>query len=405
MDTIRLGPGITSADLQLKRVSNADLSIYITVGTQTGRIIVEDQFNYGSGGGHIERIRFDDGSILRLDNRSFTLHGTFADDRLYGVIRGGKKVDKIFGGGGNDDIYAYGPNSYEFNRNYLHVEAGDDILRGSRGNDELKGGAGDDVLYGDAGNDLLVGGTGDDTIHDRLGDDTYRFSYGHGLDKISDENGIDVLEFGAGITRDDLTFSRYLNDTLQIEIDGGAGGTVHITSQFDYAAGYAGGIESFAFVNGGTLDLTQTQFDTFGSAGDDRIYGIRYGGSQVDRIFGGDGDDELYAQAPNSYEYNANFLSGQRGNDELYGGRGADELLGGHGNDYLSGDSGDDILNGGIGNDSYRGGAGRGGARHLCYYCWPEPDHGFLRRHHSFPGRPLGRGSPDQSPDFRVCQH
>ncbi len=167
------------------------------------------------------------------------------------------------------------------------------------------------------------------------------------------------MKFGAGITEAGLTLSRYLNDTLQIEIDGGAGGSLRITSQFDYAAGYFGSIETISFADGSILDLTQIQFDTFGSDGDDSIYGIRYGGSQVDHIYGGDGNDQIYAQAPNSYEYNENYLFGQRGNDALYGGRGNDELLGGHGNDYLSGDSGDDLLNGGIGDDVYYGGNGQ----------------------------------------------
>ena len=100
------------------------------------------------------------------------------------------------------------------------------------------------------------------------------------------------------------------------------------------------------------------EFETFGTAGDDAIWGINTGGSRVDRIFGKGGDDTLRAQAVNAVELNANFLDGGDGKDTLFGGRGADELLGGRGSDELHGDQGDDLLDGGRGNDDLRGGAG-----------------------------------------------
>ncbi len=74
-----------------------------------------------------------------------------------------------------------------------------------------------------------------------------------------------------------------------------------------------------------------------GDAGND----ILDGGDSNDRLFGGDGNDDLY---------------GGNGRDRLFGNDGADNLSGDGNNDALFGGDGNDVLNGGRGNDNLIGG-------------------------------------------------
>lgn len=352
IDRIVLGPGITPDDVTLARASNSDLIILIDAGGQPGSITVEGQFNEV---GHIEILEFSDGTEWALDQRSYELLGTDKNDKLYGIVRGALFEDTIMGGVGNDEIFAAGPNQNDFAANHLEGQEGDDRLIGARGDDTLNGGEGADFIYADNGNDDVRGGAGNDTIADFAGNDTYRFDRGDGRDEISEGDGTaDQLVFGQGILPDDITLSRFLNATLWVQIDSGGAGEVFVTTQFENR----GAIETFAFDSGDVLDLSVTELETYGTDLDDTIYGIRWGGSPVDRIHGMDGDDELYAQAVNSFEFNQNFLWGGDGADSLYGSRGDDMLDGGVGADVISADSGDDELLGDAGADTLRGGFG-----------------------------------------------
>lgn len=351
-DTIHLGPGILPRHITLSRVSNADLHIRIDTGSQTGDIYVENQFNIAAGGGFIEELLFNNGRTLSLTDRSFTLIGTNQDDDLVGVVTGGQFQDRIYGGDGNDRLDGEAPNQTDTAKNWLYGQKGDDQLFGGAGKDFLNGGAGDDRLNGGVGADLHRGGRGNDRISDFSGNDRYVFAYGDGFDTISDQNGDrDILKFTGGLAASDISFSRYLNSSLDLLVDDGAGGRVRVTSHFDYAAGYQGSLERFQFDDGSKLNLSQQEFTTYGSDGHDTIFGIRFGGSQVDRIYAGMGNDTLYASYANGNETNANWLYGQGGDDYLEGSRGDDFLNGGLGNDRLLGAAGDDTLRGHKGND------------------------------------------------------
>ncbi|WP_171053968.1 calcium-binding protein [Arenibacterium halophilum] len=349
-DTILLGKGIKRGDLTIERVSNGDLRILIA-GEAPGAIYIEDQF---TSGGHIETIQLNSGARIELDQTAYTLVGSQDDDRLYGVGWGGLKNDTILGGAGNDIMYAAAPNQYGFERNKLLGQLGDDSLYGDRGADRLLGGGGDDYIAGNLGNDIITGGRGDDILYDAGGDDTYRFARGDGIDHIEDIRGEDVLAFGKGITESDISAIRRGNSQLELQLDGGRKGTVLIDNQFDPL----GGIETIRVRGGVTLDYSTTEFTTLGTGGADTIYGIRFGGSPVDRIYGRGGNDTIYAQGVNSYEFNANWLYGEAGNDRLYGGRGDDVLEGGTGRDVIQGYQGDDLLTGGRGRDKIYGGQG-----------------------------------------------
>ena len=105
---------------------------------------------------------------------------------------------------------------------------GDDVLTGTAGDNVLFGLAGQDSLNGGAGADILNGGTGGDTLAGGEGSDRYSFALGDGEDVIveTDSSGSseDVIEFGDGIQKESIWFSRSGDD---LAIDYGTGD--HIT--------------------------------------------------------------------------------------------------------------------------------------------------------------------------------
>lgn len=86
----------------------------------------------------------------------------------------------------------------------------------------------------------------------------------------------------------------------------------------------------------------------YAEAGNDNLLG-KLGN---DYLNGGDGKDKLYGEAGND------VLEGLTGNDSLYGGAGNDILLGYEDNDYVNGGNGNDIVKGQAGNDTLIGGFG-----------------------------------------------
>jgi len=104
--------------------------------------------------------------------------------------------------------------------------------------------------------------------------------------------------------------------------------------------------------------------EVFGGDGDDMIFAgksdaVLHGGAGNDHLFGGagknlldggDGNDHL--QVPEKNKNGATLLGGA-GNDVLIGGAGNDLLDGGDGNDHLNGRGGADNLMGGKGKDEY----------------------------------------------------
>ncbi|MCQ3023658.1 hypothetical protein NLO85_24595 [Pseudomonas savastanoi] len=134
----------------------------------------------------VEQIQFSDGTNWGADVIATMSSGTASqgNDVLYG---NDALADSLAGLDGNDELHGLG------------------------GNDFLSGGAGNDQLYGDAGNDTLTGGTGNDRLDGGRGSDLYQFERGDGQDVIDDfdpDANTDVLKFGAGISADQLWFTR-----------------------------------------------------------------------------------------------------------------------------------------------------------------------------------------------------
>ena len=228
---------------------------------------------------------------------NITFDGLGSDDRFTLGAVGGRTIPVVaYGGEGNDTIAS--GNGADF----LFGDGGHDKLYGGYGYDYLLGGAGDDELRGDGGRDNLFGGDGNDSMFGGYPDLTLYTSW------VIDEN--DYLYGGNG------------NDV----INGEAGSDV-----------------------------------IYGEAGDDvLIGGDVFTGSEVNRVYGGEGHDFLYGGTggvATDYLYGGNgddYLYGLAGNDFLYGEGGLDRLYGNEGNDWLDGGEGlADQLSGGSGADRF----------------------------------------------------
>jgi len=206
---------------------------------------------------------------------------------------------------------------------------GDDIINGYDTNDLLKGGAGNDKLYGGDGNDILVGEAGDDYLEGGKGNDTYVWNPGDGNDTINDYKSMNyytgVLKIGEGIDPADIQLTRSGNDLIFIM---GNGETITVT---DWYKSTSYQLTSVSFSDGTVW--TQEQINamrlTFtGTDGDDTITGystndILIGGAGNDKLYGGDGND---------------ILVGGKGDDYLEGGPGYDTYIWnpGDGNDTIN---------------------------------------------------------------------
>ncbi len=100
----------------------------------------------------------------------------------------------------------------------------------------MYGGADDDELYGDQGDDVLIGEMGDDLLFGGDGHDTYLFNIGDGIDTIEDvaaDGEGNRIQFGVGISRNDLTFTRDdIARTLTIQV-GSSGTDKLVLTSFD----------------------------------------------------------------------------------------------------------------------------------------------------------------------------
>ncbi len=123
---------------------------------------------------------------------------------------------------------------------------------------------------------------------------------------------------------------------------------------------WGGAGDDILYAYADSSDPSQTQLsgdELHGGDGDDTLYG----NIRQDTLFGDAGNDVLYgdylmgpnyAQNPNPATFGGNdTLEGGAGDDSLYGGGGNDVLYGGDGSDYLEGQDGNDSLYGGTGID------------------------------------------------------
>ena len=246
---------------------------------------------------------------------------------------------------------------------------GDDELLGTNIGETLSGLDGDDLLLGFAGNDTLDGGAGDDELVGGTGNDTYLFGTDSGRDSIHEHDGtmgnIDTIRLGEGITPDDVTVARDINNlylslndrTDELALHYWLASDDYKVEQVVFADGTVWGVDNL--LNEVEIFYDSSEYGIVsGTKGDDNILGLEgsdvlFGLAGNDTLDGGAGADHLKGGAGND------VLSGGVGNDGLFGGIGDDTLYGGDGNDNLRGEEGNDILSGGIGDDYLDGGDGK----------------------------------------------
>ncbi len=329
-----------------------------------------------------------------------TLDGNAGND----VLTGGSGNDTLNGGDGNDLLFAGIGNDViagGVGNDYLIADSGDDQLDGGAGDDTLAGMDDDDTLSGGAGNDRLLGGAGHDVLMGGAGDDTYFYFRGDGSDEIfdnaeheetsqvqvyagtsyvrgfltgnwvaqyrtetrvsvvQDDGGNDSLQFGQGITLDNLYLQTAENDLVVGLRSNNDQSLSEMDDQISIRqwSNAKNRIESFGFADGLTLNMAQIEHAASGQNDADIIYGTING----DLLSDGAGNDILRGMAGSDYLIGGlgdDSLDGGDGNDDLFGGDGRDTLEGGEGDDYLLGNAGNDIINGGNGSDVITGGSG-----------------------------------------------
>ena len=204
-------------------------------------------------------------------------------------------------------------------------------INGSDNNDVIYGFGGDDTISAAGGNDMLIGGKGCDTLNGGDGDDTYVWNLGDGLDTVSDSSGTTTLQFGEGITLDNLTFEKSSNQ-WRVYVNGDR------TQGFYCSQGMP---DIIKLADGSVLKMNETGWNIYNSDNNDNIQGSVYD----DVINGGGGDDSI---------------TSEDGNDTLIGGKGDDSLVGGDGDDTYVWNLGDgfDTISDNSGTDRIKFGAG-----------------------------------------------
>ena len=318
------------------------------------------------------------------------VYGEGGDDRIY-APQATKKTARLYGGDGNDEwvVAAYGEVE-QADRNKSEASfggAGDDVVRGTHRakGQSLYGGAGNDRVYGGDGAaangnfQVMAGNDGDDWLQagDNLAGDL--FMYGddvspgccsfESLGPYYDEGqylrdrGDDVMYGGENIQGDQYLSGGYGDD----QVFPGPG------SEGDYVYAYGdqpeGNIDPYKLADGSVWskyrgapddgddiivmgdhpDLGVGTF-AYGNGGNDRIFGGI--GQPSDRLYGGDGDDKLWANLPGTTQTDdgSNILYGGNGSDILYGSVKSDELRGDWETQYNPGidrfdiEGGDDVI-------------------------------------------------------------
>ena len=126
--------------------------------------------------------------------------------------------------------------------------------------------SGDDIINAGGGNDFIYSGIGNDALKGGRGSDTYIFNLGDGIDVINETNSnsaSDTIQFGEGITADDITVSR--SDGDMIITIGTDGDSIRIVKQYN-DSWYR--IEKIVFTDGLVKEVLYSDFDNISAIAD-----------------------------------------------------------------------------------------------------------------------------------------
>ena len=269
-NTIQFGAGISFSDLQFTMNGN---NLLIFVNNDKSQGIQINDFLYESELYKIEYLKFNDGTEIYLPDLGLTLSS----------------------GSGNDTVTA------------------------TYNDDTIYAGIGNDTINADDGDDILVGGKGNDTLNGGVGRDTYIYNIGDGRDIINETRGNDKIEFGTGISANDIKFRQSGSD-LVIIVQNDENQTITVKN---FYSGTNYQIETLQFADGSSFNLSTQGLTLQQTNADDTVNGTSY-------------------------------------NDVIYGNGGHDTINAGEGNDTIIGGVGNDTLNGGTGNDIYQYNLGDG---------------------------------------------
>ena len=154
----------------------------------------------------------------------------------------------------------------------------------------------------------ITGGKGNDTLYGSDGDDTYVWNLGDGFDVVSDSDGNNTIQFGEGISLENLTFERQNGDgsDLYVFVNGDRNQGINLSGFFGSSSrrNY-----TFKFADGSTFvpteDISLSQLP------------------EVNQTINGTADDDI--------------LTGGDGHDIINAGDGYNDITGGKGNDTITG--------------------------------------------------------------------
>ena len=146
-------------------------------------------------------------SALNQENLGFNPSGGVTTGA---VITGTAAIDHLRGFGGNDTITGLNGNDW------IEGFSGNDTIDGGEGNDTLDGGYGDDLLHGDSGDDSLTGNVGSDSMFGDDGNDGLFYSTIFGPPAATV-----LLDGGAG--NDSLSYFANQRETDTVTASGGTG--------------------------------------------------------------------------------------------------------------------------------------------------------------------------------------
>ena len=318
-----------------KQVLHSDL-LGTTLNSQVN-ISSADNFLFGG--------KLDD-YLVASGTANSTLFGGLGNDTLIGndgnnTFNAGVGNDTLVGGMGND---------------VLNGSSGNDGLDSGVGNDVLDGGAGADTLLGGLGSDVYKFdvGYGQDIVYDYIyntydyNDNAQRYA-SYVFQTTLDE--VDTIQMGAGILASQIVMD-FVGSDVRLTIAGTTDSITLHSWQRTLPPGVYGGIydesmtiEKVVFADGTVWDMANQFFvHTYAATA---LADMIEGSVLSDTIDGLDGNDTLYGYGGND------ILTGGAGSDSLYGGYGNDTLDGSAGNDYLVGMDGTDtiIFGRGSGND------------------------------------------------------
>jgi Ca2+-binding RTX toxin-like protein len=310
-DVLQLGLGIAPGDLEMIVSRTAYGSEQVNLASASGiDIVLQADRNNRS----VEKLSFPDGTVVLTHDLPVAIDSD-APVEVAKDAEGRLTVQVL----GNNDAT---------------VRAGsiDALITANSGNDTLVAGSGDATLVGGAGWTNFQSGAGNATFVSGDGAATYTIEPGSGNVIISHAKGSDLLQFGAGITLEDLSVRSVIgpDGTRIFMLTVAGGGTVTLHTDGD-----AGMLRSIQFEADGTeTTLSQLLLSIDPSSTAQSDTNIVLPSNVVKMTLTGSAD--LTAKG-NDLD---NVIIANSGNDTLMAGTGNTTLVAGRGNDTLVGNVG-----------------------------------------------------------------